>query len=187
MTADIKAAIETLTKGGIILYPTDTIWGLGCDATRDDAVNKIYQLKKRMDNQPMLVLLDEAGKLDRYVTDVPEIAWDILEVTDKPLTIIYPGARNLAESLVAPDGSVGIRIVQDEFCSKLIHLFGKPIVSTSANISGKLWPDTFKNVDESLVNGVDYVVRWRQDDHLKGKPSGIIKLGVNGEVRIIRE
>ncbi len=187
MIDDIKAAVETLRKGGIILYPTDTIWGLGCDATRDDAVTRIYQLKKRTDNQPMLVLLDDAGKLPRYVTEVPEIAWDILDVTDKPLTIIYPGAKNLAESLLAPDGSVGIRIVQDEFCNKLIHLFGKPIVSTSANLSGRLWPDTFKNIDESLVSDVDYVVKWRQDDQLKGKPSGIIKLGINGEVKVIRE
>ncbi len=187
MIDDIKAAAETLRKGGIILYPTDTIWGLGCDATRDDAVSKIYQLKKRPDKQPMLVLLDKAGKLSSYVNEVPEIAWDLLEVSDEPLTIIYPGAINLAESLLAPDGSVGIRIVQDEFCSRLIHLFGKPIVSTSANISGSLWPDTFKNIDENLVSGVDYVVRWRQHDQLKGKPSGIIKLDVNGGVKVIRE
>ncbi len=187
MTDDIKAAVETLKKGGIILYPTDTIWGLGCDATRDEAVTKICQLKKRADNQPMLVLLDEAGKLPCYVNEVPEIAWEILEVTDKPLTIIYPGAKNLAGSLLAPDGSIGIRIVKDEFCSRLIHLFGKPIVSTSANISGRLWPDTFKNIDECLVRDVDYVVRWRQNDHLKGKPSGIIKLGIDGEVKVIRE
>lgn len=187
MTDDIKSAVEILRKGGIILYPTDTIWGLGCDATRDDAVTRIYQLKKRTDNQPMLVLLDEAEKLPEYVTEVPEIAWNILEVTDKPLTIIYPGAKNLAGSLLAPDGSVGIRIVQDEFCSRLIHTFGKPIVSTSANISGRLWPDTFGNIDENLVRGVDYVVRWRQNDHLKGKPSGIIKVGIHGEVKVIRE
>ena len=187
MLEDIKAAVEILKQGGIILYPTDTIWGIGCDATREDAVKRIFTLKQRPDEKNMLILLDEADKLTKYMADVPEIAWNILEVTDKPLTIIFPNAQNLAQSLVADDGSVGIRIVQDEFCCRLIHKFGKPIVSTSANISGMPWPSNFQKIDENIVKGVDYVVRWRQNDELCGKPSGIIKLGLNGEVKVIRE
>src|SRR5512135_2173629 len=135
MTEDIRAAVETLKKGGIILYPADTIWGLGCDATNEDAVRKIFRIKERQDAKSMLVLLDDENKLTGYVTEIPEIAWSILEVTEKPITIIYPGARNLAAGLVAEDGSIGIRIVKDDFCRQMIRTFGKPVVSTSANIS----------------------------------------------------
>jgi L-threonylcarbamoyladenylate synthase len=135
----------------------------------------------------MLVLLDEADKLTLYVDVVPEIAWKILEVTDKPLTIIYPGVRNLAESLIAEDGSAGIRVVQDEFCRRLIRQFGKPVVSTSANLSGLPWPLSFHKIDEGIVKSADYVVRYRQNDEFRARPSGIIKLGLNGEVKVIRE
>src|SRR5512133_346010 len=130
---DLVKAVETLQKGGIILYPTDTIWGLGCDATNRDAVARIYSIKQRRDEKSMLVLLDDAEKLYDYVKQVPDIAWNLIEVADKPLTLIYPGAQNLAENLIAEDGSIGIRIVKDEFCRKLISWFRKPIVSTSAN------------------------------------------------------
>jgi L-threonylcarbamoyladenylate synthase len=187
MHEDLKAAVEILRQGGVILYPTDTIWGLGCDATREDAVKRIFTIKQRCDRKSMLILLDEAEKLTQYMAEVPEIAWNILEVTDNPLTIIYPNAQNLAESLIAEDGSIGIRIVKDEFCSRLIRKFGKPIVSTSANVSGMPWPSDFQKIDESIVKGVDYIVGWRQNDELRGKPSGIIKLGLNGEVKVIRE
>jgi L-threonylcarbamoyladenylate synthase len=146
MTDEVKKAVEVLKKGGIILYPTDTIWGIGCDATRDDAVNKIYRIKQRKDEKSMLVLLDDAGKLTRYVGSVPEVAWNILEVNDKPLTIIYPEAQNLAESLIAEDGSIGIRITKDEFCCNLIRQLGRAVVSTSANISGKPWPENFNSI-----------------------------------------
>jgi L-threonylcarbamoyladenylate synthase len=134
----------------------------------------------------MLILLDDAQKLDDYV-EVPEIAWTLIEITDKPLTIIYPGARNLARNLVAPDGSVGIRIVQDEFCRKLIQLFRKPLVSTSANYSGLPWPVNFGKIDPGIAGSVDYVVKHRQDERSQGKPSGIIKLGIRGDVQVIRE
>jgi L-threonylcarbamoyladenylate synthase len=187
MLENLKTAVEILKKGGLILYPTDTIWGIGCDATLDDAVKKIYTLKQRHDNKSMLVLLDDANKLSNYVAEVPEIAWDILEVADGPLTIIYPNAQNLAESLIAEDGSIGIRIVKDEFCNRLLRMFGKPLVSTSANISGKPWPSNFHEIENRIVNAVDYVVKWRQNEVFHGKPSGIIKVGLNGEIKVIRE
>lgn len=187
MDKEISAAIETLKLGGIILYPTDTIWGLGCDATNNEAVARIYSIKKRKDEKSMLILLDDAGKLYDYVKQVPDIALNLIEVADKPLTLIYPGAQNLAENLIAEDGSIGIRIVKDEFCRKLIARFGKPVVSTSANISGMPWPPNFQKIDRSIVKLVDYVVKFRQKEDTRGKPSGIIKLGPSGEVLVIRE
>jgi L-threonylcarbamoyladenylate synthase len=187
MLEDIRSACEVLRKGGIILYPTDTIWGIGCDATNEKAVNRIYEIKKRHDEKSMLVLLDEAVKLPEYVTDVPEMVWNLLEVADKPLTIIYPGGMNLAKNLIAEDGSIGIRIVRDEFCRKLISRFGKPLVSTSANVSGLPWPANFRKVDKCILKLADYVVKWRQDEDTRQKPSGIIKIGPRGEVQVIRE
>lgn len=187
MSDEVKKAVEVMKKGGVILYPTDTIWGLGCDATNEDAVRKIYAIKQRKDEKSMLVLLDDAGKLTKYVETVPDIAWNILEVSDKPLTIIYPGAQNLAGSLIAEDGSIGIRITRDEFCCNLIRLLARPIVSTSANISGTAWPANFKSIQPALLTLADYVVEYRQNETYKGKPSGIIKLGTGGEVKVIRE
>jgi L-threonylcarbamoyladenylate synthase len=186
MTEDINNALDVLRKGGVILYPTDTIWGLGCDATNNSAVEKIFRIKQRQDEKSMLVLIDHEDNLPKYV-DVPEIAWSLIEVTNKPLTIIYPNAMNLAAGVIAPDDSVGIRIVRDEFCSLLIKKLGKPLVSTSANISGQATPGSFHEIDSAVIQAVDYVVKYRQNEKLKGKPSGIIKLGVNGEVKVIRE
>lgn len=186
MNDDIVAAVDVMRKGGVILYPTDTIWGLGCDATNAGAVRKIFEIKQRNDEKSMLILLDTPDKLNNYV-DVPEIARDLIDVSDKPLTIVYPGAANIAENLIADDGSVGIRIVRDEFCRKLIRALGKPVVSTSANITGRASPDVFAKIDSRIIASVDYVVKYRQEDNKPGKPSGIIKLGRGGEVKVIRE
>lgn len=186
MPDDIKAAIAILQKGGIILYPTDTIWGIGCDACNEEAVKRIYTIKNRVDSKSMLVLLENAALLDRYVDEVPEIAFDLIELTDKPLTIIYDGAKNLAKNLVADDGSIGIRITQEAFSSELIHRFKRPVVSTSANISGKPSPACFSEIDQEIIEAVDYVVKYRQDDMQKAVPSGIMKLGRGGEIKIIR-
>jgi L-threonylcarbamoyladenylate synthase len=187
MTDDIRVAVQVLRKGGVILYPTDTIWGIGCDATNPAAVDRIYEIKQRNDTKNMLVLLDTAASLDRYIQQVPEIAWDLIELADKPMTIIYPGAKNLARNLVSEDNSIGIRIVQDEFCKNLIQQFRKPVVSTSANISGEPWPENFNAINPVILQRVDYIVKWRQEDYAKEKPSAIIKLGLKGEVEIIRE
>lgn len=187
MIDDIKNTIVVLQNGGLILYPTDTIWGIGCDATDEEAVKKIFQLKEREDTKSMLILVDIEGRISQYVDTVPDIAWELLEVTDTPLTIIYPGAKNLAKNLIAQDGSIGIRVVKDEFCQKLISRFKKPIVSTSANIAEASSPLTFFDIDEKIVNGVDYVVKWRQDDISYVQPSSIIKVGIKNEVKILRK
>jgi L-threonylcarbamoyladenylate synthase len=186
MIDDIKNAIETLKKGGIILYPTDTVWGIGCDATREDSVERIFEIKNRADRKAMLILLESEYKLTHYVAEVPEIAWELIEVADRPMTLIYPGAKNLARNLIAEDGSIGIRISHDPFCSELIRKFGKPIVSTSANISGEETPVLFSDISKNLINSVNYVVKWRQDDQKKNPPSSIIKLGEGGIFKIIR-
>ncbi len=186
MDKDIEAALNVLFKGGTILYPTDTIWGIGCDATNEKAVERIYEIKKREDKEGTLVLLGSSDRLDRYV-DIPDVAWDLIDIADKPLTIIYPGAKNLAANLLASDGSVGIRIVKDSFCERLIRQFKRPIVSTSANISGGKSPRIFSEISKEIINSVDYIVKYRQDDLKRTKPSGIIKLGLKGEVKIIRE
>lgn len=186
MEEDIKKACEIMQAGGIILYPTDTIWGVGCDATNEVAVKRIYDLKKRVDNKAMLVLIDSSAKLNAYVKDVPDIAWDLIEVADNPLTIIYPEAKNLAVNLLGKDGSVGIRISNEEFSKKLCERFRKPLVSTSANISGEPNPSNFNEISEEIKNGVDYIVSYKQDDIRKAAPSGIIKLGVGGLIQVIR-
>ena len=186
MTEDIKKACEVMAAGGIILYPTDTIWGIGCDATNEKAVQRVYELKRRADNKAMLVLMDSEAKLDRYVSDVPDIAWDLISVSDKPLTIIYSSAKNLATNLLGADGSVGIRITNEEFSKKLCERFRKPLVSTSANVSGEPSPANFSEVSEVIKEGVDYTVSYRQDDMRKAAPSGIIKLGAGGLVQVIR-
>ncbi len=186
MVEEIRKACEVLQAGGLILYPTDTIWGIGCDATNEEAVRKVYELKKRMDNKAVLVLTDSTAKLNMYVSDIPDIAWDLIEVADKPLTIIYAHAKNLAPNLLGEDGSVGIRITKEEFSRRLCERFRKPLVSTSANISGETAPMNFQDISEEIKNGVDYVVKYRQEDRSQAKPSNIIKLGDGGVIQIIR-
>ena len=175
-----------MAAGGLILYPTDTIWGIGCDATNEEAVRKVYALKRRSDHKAMLLLMDSSAKLDYYVQEVPDVAWDLIELADSPLTVIYSGARNVAPNLLAEDGSVGIRITQEEFSHKLCERFRKPLVSTSANVSGAPSPANFSEISETIKSGVDYIVRYRQEDLSKAAPSHIIKLGAGGLVKIIR-
>ncbi len=183
---DLKKALEVLRQGGVILYPTDTVWGIGCDATNLEAVKRIYEIKQREDAKSMLVLMENPNMLNSYVREVPEVAWQLIEVTDKPLTIIYPGAKNVAANLVAADGSLGIRVTTELFTEHLIQRFRRPIVSTSANLSGKPTPQNFDEVDEEIKSAVDYVVEYRQEERSKNTPSSIVKLGVGGEIQIIR-
>jgi L-threonylcarbamoyladenylate synthase len=186
MKEEIRKAVEVLRKGGLILYPTDTIWGIGCDATNKDAVAKIFALKKREESKAMIVLIDHPDNLSKYIKEIPEVANDLLEHADKPLTIIYPGAVNLASNLVAEDGSIAIRVVKDEFCEQMIRSFGKPVVSTSANISGEAVASGFSEINESIKNGVDHIVDHKRNVRTGTTPSSIIKLAVNGEFSIIR-
>ena len=176
-----------MNEGGVILYPTDTIWGIGCDATNEEAVRRVYQIKQRSDSKAMLVVVDSPVKVDFYVQEVPEVAWDLIEVADKPLTIIYSGARNLASNLIAEDGSVGIRVTNEEFSKRLCQQFRKAIVSTSANISGQPSPANYSEITEELKSMVDYVVGYRQEEMGHPKPSSIIKLDKGGVIKIIRE
>lgn len=187
MIDDINKAVKVLENGGLILYPTDTIWGIGCDATNTEAVKKIYSLKEREDTKSMLILIDTEIRLQQYVKDVPEIAWELLEASDKPLTIIYPGARNLAENLVAEDGSIGIRIPNHDLCLRLIAKFRKPLVSTSANLSNETSPRTFHEISEEIKSKVDYIVSHQQENTMPGRASSIIKLKMNGEFSILRD
>ncbi len=187
MKDEIKKALDILKTGGVILYPTDTIWGIGCDATDVKAVERINQIKQRNNQKSMLVLLDNAGKIPSYIDQMPDIAWDLIDLAEKPLTIIYPQAKNLAQNLIASDGSIGIRITKEPFTQKLIERFKKPIVSTSANISGKKTPVNFSEINPQIIDRVDYVVKWRQNDYTQTSPSGIIKLGINGEIEVVRK
>ena len=155
MNEDIRQALDVLYKGGVILYPTDTIWGIGCDATNPEAVKRVYEIKQRVDSKAMLVLIDSPAKLNFYVKDVPPMAWDLVELSTKPLTIIYDGARNLAENLIADDGSVGIRVTDEEFSRQLCFRFRKAIVSTSANISGEPSPRKFEEISDDIKQAVD--------------------------------
>ena len=176
-----------MREGGVILYPTDTIWGIGCDATNEDAVRRVYEIKQRQDSKAMLVLVDSSVKVDFYVRDVPEVAWDLIDLADKPLTIIYSGARNLAANLLAEDGSVGIRVTNEDFSKRLCQQFRKAIVSTSANISGQPSPQNFSEISEEVKSAVDYIVGYRQEEMSNPKPSSIIKLDKGGVIKIIRE
>lgn len=187
MIQTINQVVSILREGGVILYPTDTIWGIGCDATNPEAVAKIYKIKQREDSKSMLVLIDKVGRIPSYVAEMPDLAWDLVELAEKPLTIIYPNAKNLAKNLIAPDGSVGIRVANHDFCSKLIERLGKPIVSTSANVSGKPFPKSFHDIEKEIKDKVDYIVSEEFDHPVSDKPSGIIMLGLNGEIKVIRE
>ena len=183
---EVFKATEILKKGGIILYPTDTIWGIGCDATDAKAVQRIYELKQREDNKSMLVLLDDAGKIASYA-DVPEIALQLIEVSNKPTTIIYPNARNPAANLINADQTIGIRITEEAFSKALLFRFRKPLVSTSANISGQPSPACFADISEEIKNAVDYIVDFRRQETRPCSPSSIIKLGMDGSIQILRK
>lgn len=187
MQEELKNTIEVLRSGGVILYPTDTIWGLGCDATNETAVKKIFDIKKRSDSKALLVLVDSAARIQSYIEEVPEIAWDLIEFTEKPLTIIYPNARNLAPNLIAENKSVGIRVTSEAFSRALCAQFRKPIVSTSANVSGEAAPANFSQISTEIKEAVDYVVNFRQTEIQTPKASSIIKLGKGNLFELIRE
>ena len=186
MKEEIQKALEVLRRGGIILYPTDTVWGIGCDATNSQAVKRVYEIKQRADNKALIVLTDSMTKVDFYVDEVPDIAYDLTDLSDKPLTIIYSGARNLAPELMGENGSVGIRVTHEAFSQSLCQRFRKAIVSTSANVSGKPSPATFAEISDEIKQAVDYIVEARQDDTKPAQASSIIQLGKGGEVKIIR-
>jgi len=183
---ELEKTIQVLKKGGAILYPTDTIWGIGCDATNSKAAEKIYKIKQRAQQQSFIVLLDNADKLKEYVEQVPSIAYDLISQYVRPLTIIYPKAKNIAKNVMAADGSIAIRIVNDVFCKALIQKFGKPIVSTSANISGEVNPVSFSTISEQVKSTVDYAVDWERDVVREVSPSTIIRLFDNGTFDVVR-
>ncbi len=186
---DLHEAVRVLREGGVILYPTDTVWGIGCDATNEAAVQRIFEIKHRADSKSMLVLLDGAGKLQGYVERVPDTAWTLLEVSEgqKPMTIIYPKAKNLAHNLLAEDGSVGIRITQEQFSRALCEQLHRPVVSTSANISGEPAAKVFDEIVQEIRNAVDYVCMYRRNDKTPHQPSSIVKIDEAEHITIIRQ
>jgi L-threonylcarbamoyladenylate synthase len=184
---DLNSALKTLVEGGIIIYPTDTIWGLGCDATNASAVEKIFMIKKRKETKSFIILVNGFTMLERYVKNIPDVAYEILEVSDKPMTIIYNEGKNLAPGVCNEDGSVGIRIIRDDFCNDLITRFRKPLISTSANYSDSPSPSVFSDINDEIIRSADYVVRYRQTDINKKTPSSIIKVDNNGVIKIIRQ
>ena len=187
MEEEIKKAIDALQKGKTILYPTDTIWGIGCDATNMKAVDRIYAIKHRPENKSLIVLLDSADRIEQYAQDVPQVAYDLMRNYTSPLTIIYPNARGLARNVIAEDGSIAIRVVRDEFCRRMIEEFGKPIVSTSANVSGEPAPLAFSKISDEVKNGVDYICAHNQHFINRTKPSTIIKIRKDGTFDVIRK
>lgn len=186
MDREIALALEVLRNGGIILYPTDTVWGIGCDATNAEAVQKIYDLKRSADKKSMLVLCKDADMVVRYVNKAPGIAFEVMEMATKPLTLILPGASGVAANLIPEEGTLGVRVPNHEFCQKLLYKFGKPIVSTSANISGEKTPKKVAEISKEILEGVDFVVNPRFQGRPTGQPSSIIAFGEGCEVNIIR-
>lgn len=184
---DIRNAIEVMRRGGVILYPTDTVWGLGCDATRSDAVERIFAIKQRADSKALICLVDSANRLQRYVRNIPDVAWDIIELATKPVTVILDGAANLAPNVMAEDGSAAFRVTREEFSHELCYRFQKPVVSTSVNISGMPAAATFGDISEEMLGMVDYVCLSRRREKARRAPSSVIKLSLSGEVNIIRK
>ena len=188
---DIRNAVETMRKGGVILYPTDTVWGIGCDATNAEAVKRVYAIKQRDDSKALICLVDSDARMQRYFRQVPDVAWQVIDslkdADAKPTTLILDGAVNLAENLIADDGSVGIRITNEPFSKELCYRFQKAIVSTSANISGEPAAQNYCDIDPRIIEAVDYVCWSRRQEHKPHTPSSIIRLRVNGEVEIIRK
>ncbi|WKB81517.1 L-threonylcarbamoyladenylate synthase [Cellulophaga lytica] len=183
---EVNNCITVLQNGGVILYPTDTVWGIGCDATNEDAVNKIYKLKKRVNTKTMICLVANDFMLEKHVEKVPEVAFDIIDIADKPTTIVYDNPKNIAQNLIAKDNSLAIRVATDQFCQYLISKFKKPIVSTSANLSGEPTAKSFKEISSDILKGVDYAVNLQRNIQ-KVTPSSIIKLSNDGTVKVIRK
>lgn len=183
---EINKAVEVLQEGGVIVYPTDTIWGIGCDATNEKAVSKIYDLKRRVENKTMIILIHEKESLENYVEEIPPIAYDLIDSWEKPLTIVYEGAKNLAKSLIRDDNTVAIRVSRDEFSQKLIEKLGKPLISTSANESGEPAPLFFRSIEHKILDRVDHVVGIYHDTMNEVKPSTIIRLHKDGNFDVIR-
>lgn len=184
---DIKNAIEAMRKGGVILYPTDTVWGIGCDATNAEAVKRVYEIKQRDDSKALICLVDSDARLQRYVRNVPDVAWQLIDCVEKPTTLILDGAVNLAPNLIAEDGSIGMRITKEAFSHELCFRFQKAIVSTSANISGEPAAQNYRDIDPRILEQVDYVCWTRRQEHQPHQPSSIIKLSADGQVVIIRK
>ncbi|SDO54296.1 L-threonylcarbamoyladenylate synthase [Prevotella communis] len=184
---DIKNAIEAMRKGGVILYPTDTVWGIGCDATNAETVKRVYEIKQRDDSKALICLVDSDARLQRYVRNVPDVAWQLIDCVEKPTTLILDGAVNLAPNLIAEDGSIGIRITKEAFSHELCFRFQKAIVSTSANISGEPAAQNYRDIDPRILEKVDYVCWTRRQEHQPHQPSSIIKLSADGQVVIIRK
>jgi len=187
MKEDIEKSLSILKKGGTLLYPTDTVWGIGCDATNTNAVKKIIKIKRRTDKKNMIIIIHDISKLSQYVEDIPETTWDLIGEFDTPTTVIYPKAKNIVKNLAAKDGSIAIRIIQNPFCKELLAAFGKPIVSSSANISGEKTPLSFSEISNEIKNNVDYIVKHRQDMLEQLKSSTLIKLKKDGQYEIIRD
>jgi len=183
---EISKSVDLLRKGKVLLYPTDTVWGIGCDATNNKAVQKVYQIKERSKNKSMILLLDDIDKLKQYMEKVPGVAYDLIQNALSPLTIVYSRAKNLPKRLIADDGSIAIRIVKGDYCSEVIKQLGKPLVSTSANLSGQPTPSTFEQIEDSLKQMVDYVVAVHRTQIRSVKPSTLIKLEENGTFKILR-
>lgn len=182
----MEKLLETLKSGGIILYPTDTIWGIGCDATDDEAVMKIFKLKNRDQNKPLIILVESEKRLQDLV-EVPAVAWDIMDLSEKPITIVYNAPKGISKNLLAEDGSIGIRLVKDEFCKRLISKLNKPIVSTSANFSGEKSPKSFADISQKLINEVDAVAEDQKNRVSKWEASSIIRVWNDGRIKVIRE
>lgn len=177
--------IERLSKGEVILYPTDTIWGIGCDATQEEAIERIYQIKKREKNKSFIILVEAEKRLQELV-DVPEMAWEIIDLSEKPVTIVYDNPRGLPESLLAQDGTAAIRLVKDSFCKKVISKLNKPLVSTSANFSGEKSPMKFSDISQKIIDSVDFVVDEKHDEVSKWSGSSVIKIGMDNRVKVLR-
>lgn len=186
MKEEIQKAVEVLKSGGLILYPTDTVWGIGCDATNEKAVAQIYALKKSVNKTSMLILTDSIDRAACYTTKAPDIAWELMEVTDKPLTLILEGAAGVAQNLIPDEGTIGIRVPDHEFCKKLIRALGRPLVSTSANVSGEKSPVTFDQISEEIKQGVNMIIDRAFEGRPTGKPSSIVMIDRTSQIKIIR-
>lgn len=184
---EVKKAVEVLRAGGVILYPTDTVWGIGCDATNAEAVKRVFEIKRREDSKALICLVDSEARLQRYVRNVADVTWDMMTLSEKPLTVVFDNVNGLASNLLAADGSAALRITKEEFSKELCYRFQKAIVSTSANISGEPTPATFDEISDDIKNAVDYVVKYSRQSREKHKPSSIVKMSANGQFSIIRE